>query len=264
MKNLMIYISPTGSFNNPRHDLSDNDGEMLIKVQLENSLGLGWDKNDIMLVTNFPYKFKGIRAFNLKDVDFFDRKPQVSKINAIVKLFESGRIHKNTTYWFHDLDAFQLQKITSDEINIDEDEVAVTDFGGAKHFRGKDRFSGGVFFFKSGSYDIFLAIKKLCYELQIDEEEALGIICEQDTRLAKRIKKVDNAYNFIGYNLEILYQKVNKPIKVVHFHPRVGKKRLEGIGKTNSLLFFEGNNPIRTPLLTKKFTKILKKHLIHE
>jgi len=92
MKNLLIYISPTHSFDNPRADLASNDVPSLVKVQIENSLELGWKKEDILLVTNFAYKYGDIEALVLDDVDFFDRKPQASKINAIIKMFEHDLI----------------------------------------------------------------------------------------------------------------------------------------------------------------------------
>lgn len=256
MKNLLIYISPTGSFDNPRSDLASNDAGPLVKVQIENSLALGWRKQDIMLATNFDYQYGDVSATVLRDVDFFDRKPQVSKISAIVKLLEQGLINNKETYWFHDLDAFQLQPISEDEIGISETEIAVTEYGGLS-FAGENRISTGVIFFKSGSKDIFDRIKKLAYAKRIDEEEALGLLIIEDENFRKRVKKLNYSYNFIGYNLRTYYKKAIKPLKVVHFHPLVGKRKLH---TDNSLKFFRGENPINTPLITDRVVKILKYH----
>src|SRR5690349_4279720 len=110
MKNILIFISPTKSFDNPRHDLID-DADVSVKVNIENSLDLGWAKEDIWLFTNFEFEYKGIKAKVLDSVDFFNRKPQASKINAIIKMFEDGMIKKDEIYWFHDLDAFQVCSI---------------------------------------------------------------------------------------------------------------------------------------------------------
>ena len=82
MNNLLIYISPTGSFDNDRPDLASNDAGQLVKVQIENSLALGWKPEDIMLITNFDYLYGDIKAIVLKDVGFFERKPQATKINT--------------------------------------------------------------------------------------------------------------------------------------------------------------------------------------
>ncbi len=262
MKNLLIYISPTGSFDNPRADLASNDVPSLVKVQIENSLELGWKKADILLVTNFAYKYGDIEALVLNDADFFDRKPQASKINAIIKLFEHNLIEDNELYWFHDFDAFQLEKFSETDINLNDDQIGLTDYGGGKYFGGIDRWSTGVIFFRAGSKDIFEGLKEIYYQKKIDEEEALHLLIDKEPPLNKRVKKVNNTYNFIGYKLESVYKKSIKPIKVVHFHPLTGKRRLGGVGEESALRFFKGENPLQTPLLTDRLIRILKYHRI--
>jgi hypothetical protein len=262
MKNLLIYISPTGSFDNPRSDLASNDVPTLVKVQIENSLELGWKKEDILLVTNFEYKYGDIEALVLKDVEFFDRKPQASKINAIIKMFEHGLIEEKELYWFHDFDAFQLEKISEVEINLKDDQIGLTDYGGGKYFGGIDRWSTGVIFFRSGAKDIFDGLKEIYYQKKIDEEEALHLLIDKESNLKKRVIKVNNTYNFIGYKLESVYKKSIQPLKVVHFHPLTGKRRLGGIGSESALRFFKGENPLQTPLLTDRLIRILKYHRI--
>ena len=259
MKNLLIYISPTYSFDNPRSDLADNDAGPLAKVQIDNSLSLGWQKEDVLLVTNFEWEYNGVKAVVLPDVDFFERKPQVSKINAIIKLFEKGLIDEDETYWFHDFDAFQLQPILPEEIDIESQQIALTDYGGGKHFGGEDRWSTGVIYFKSGSFDLFKQIQSLCYQKRIDEEEALGLLVIGDPTIRQQVCKIDCSYNFIGYHLPEVYAKSIKPLKVVHFHPRVGKKRL---GSGTALEFFKGNNPLKISLVTNQLLRLLKYHRI--
>lgn len=258
----MIYISPTGSFDNDRPDLASNDARPLAKVQIENSLALGWKKEDILLVTNFDYQYGEVKATVLTDVEFFERKPQASKINAIIKLFENGAIKDSEMFWFHDFDAFQLQIITENEIDLAKEDIALTDYGGGKYFGGEDRWSAGSIFFKSGSKDIFYHIKKIMYEKSIDEEEALGLLTIGDANIRKRVKKINNTYNFIGYKLQSVYKKSIKPLKVVHFHPLTGKKRLGGVGVESALRFFKGENQLNTPLITDRLIKIFKYHRI--
>lgn len=259
MKNLLIFVSPTKSFNNPRPDLADNDAGQLIKIQIENSFRLGWKKEDIMLVTNFDYQYGDIKAIAINEIEFFDRKPQASKINAIVKMFRLGLIKAKETYWFHDIDTFQQEVIRETEVKIKTNEIAVTDFGGAKKFGGEDRWSGGIFYFKIGSADIFTKIKDLMYQKQIDEEEALGLLVINDPKIRKRVKKINSTYNFIGYNLKNSYKKATKPLKVLHFHPRIGKK---GHGFITGLKFFRGENPLKTSLISWQIVKLFKYHKI--
>jgi hypothetical protein len=257
MKNLMIYISPTGSFDNPRPDLASNDAGPLVKVQIENSLLLGWKKADLMIVTNFPFQYDNVETIVLEEVEFFDRKPQVSKINAIVRLFEKGLIEDQELYWFHDFDAFQLEPFREDEIKLTAEQIGLTDYGGGKHFGGEDRWSTGVIFFKSGSQDLFEQIQKLCYLKKIDEEEALGLLVIGNSKIRSRVCKINCSYNFIGYNLKAVYGQSIKPLKVVHFHPLTGKKRL---GQGTALEFFKGNNPLKISLITPQLLKLFKYH----
>ena len=86
----MIYISPTGSFNNPRPDLTSNDAEPLVKVQIENSLALGWKKEDILLFTNFDFEYGVIKANVLKDVvqEFLWLKPELKNKNYKAPIHE--------------------------------------------------------------------------------------------------------------------------------------------------------------------------------
>ena len=167
----MIYISPTGSFNNPRADLTDNDAGQLVKVQIENSFELGWKKEDIILATNFNFEYGGIKSMVLTDVDFFDRKPQASKINAILKLFEGGLIDSKELYWFHDFDAYQLEPFTESELALKNDEMGVADYNGRK-FGGVNRWNTASMFFRIDSHDIFQKMKDLVYKKRIDEEDA--------------------------------------------------------------------------------------------
>ena len=102
----------------------------------------------------------------------------------------------------------------------------------------------------------------MAYKKRIDEEEALGLLIIRDPKIRKRATKINNSYHFIGYKLASVYEKSIKPLKVVHFHPLVGKKRLGGIGEESALRFFKGENPLNTPLITDRLVKILKYHRI--
>ncbi len=256
MKNLLIYISPTGSFDNPRTDLASNDAGPLAKVQIENSLQLGWKPEDILLVTNFPFQYGKVKAIEVTDVEFFDRKPQVSKINAIIKLIESGIISGRELYWFHDFDAFQQEVISEEEIQVGECELGVTEYGGL-YFAGQRRISTGVLFFRASILPLMKQIKKRAYELQIDEEEALGLLMKESTDVKKQVVVLNHTYNFIGYSLSSTYKKTTKPLKVVHFHPLVGKRKLH---TDNALRFFRGDNPLKIALVSDKVVKLLKYH----
>ena len=40
----------------------------LIKVQIDNSLECGWDPKDIIIATNFDFKYKGVKTYVLDEI----------------------------------------------------------------------------------------------------------------------------------------------------------------------------------------------------
>lgn len=245
----MIYISPTRSFDNPRPDLT-NDASILVKVQIDNSLELGWKKEDIMLVTNFAYDYKGVKTLVLKDVEFFNRKPQASKINAIVELFKRDILKDDQLYWFHDLDAYQLQPITEKELGLEKEDIALTDYGVLP------RWSTGVIYFKKSSGEIFEQLKRVVYKYSINEELALDILTK-NKEIAARIKKLNKSYNFTPVKLKYIYPRALKPLRVAHFHIYGGTGRFE---VQNPVAFFKGDNELGIPLITDRLIKIFDFH----
>ncbi len=250
MINLLIFISNTGSFENDRPDMV-NDAGILVKVQIDNSLELGWKRQDILLITNFSYEYRGIKAVVLKNAKYFERKPQASKINAIVELFKKGFIKDGQLYWFHDLDAYQLEPLTELEIDLGKTDLALTDYGLTT------RWSTGVIFFKKEARDIFEQIQKVMYRDNINEEFALGKLTRSNKNIASRIKKLNKSYNFTPPKLKISYSKALKPLRVAHFHLVGGNGRFE---VKNPVAFFKGENELHIPLITERLIKIFNDH----
>src|SRR5258706_13277774 len=121
MKNLMIYI-------NPRKDF-DDEGKIAIKIQIDNSFDLGWQKENILLVTNFPYEYKGIRAIEANSNNYRSFFPPATKISAIIELIEKELIKKGEIYWFHDLNVFKNEVLTEDELGLEDVDIGLCDKG---------------------------------------------------------------------------------------------------------------------------------------
>jgi hypothetical protein len=266
MKNLFIYINPTRNFN--------KKWGILAKIQIDNSLDLGWKKEDILFVTNFPYKYNGIKSLVVGDENYCEVFPPSTKTTTILNLMKNGVIGKGI-YWAHDLDAYQLVKITESEVGMNNVDMALTDYG------RMPRWTGGSVFFKKSAQDIYQHMRNIIYKHNINEENALMSITRDNLRwtmrsrrarrrnppiptgikgiesIKKRIKKLNITYNFTGLNLRPCFKMVIKPIKVAHFHPFEGIRQL---GVKNSFEFFSGENKIVTPLITKRLIKIFNQH----
>jgi len=200
MKNLLIYIGPEPKFG--------FEHEELTKIQIDNSLELGWKPEDIILMTNFPWKYRKVTALVVDGCYYADNGfNRSSKILAILKLFSLGLVKE--TIWFHDHDAFQLEVFG--EPDLMGTDIGVTDHGWSS------KWNAGSFFFTPNSEYIFQHILEKMDEDGIDEQDAF-------TQLLLDLV-IDNyfplniTYNLGIYQIESNLEKANKPLLVAHFHP---------------------------------------------
>jgi hypothetical protein len=233
MKNLLTYINPSKDF--------DSETKKLIKLQIDNSLELGWDRKDILLFTNFPYEYDGVVSTIVPDDLFCPYFHQMSKINAILWMFEQGMIGDDV-YWFHDNEAFQNHPFTREFPK----DLYLTDYGYC------DRFNTGSFFFRKGARKAFERIKEDSDAHQDGEEWALGRIHKElDYEL------LNITYNFPGSvnankNFEMIYKKTDLPVMVSHFHP----DNLRGV----FYRIMTGENILGVNILSERLIKYFNKY----
>jgi len=204
MKNLLIYIGPTKTFS-PEH-------EALTKMQIDNSLSLGWNPNDILLATNFDYEYQGVKSIVVDHHEVFDQN-RSTKIPAINELFVRGII-QDEVYWFHDHDAFQLVPF----------EVAFEADAGFTNHGWSSKWNAGSFFFKKNAQDIFLWIWEYMNLRGTNEQDALTYMWQGNiNRVNNRCKIMNITYNIGIYYIDRNLKKAELPVKIAHFHPH--KKR---------------------------------------
>jgi hypothetical protein len=172
-----------------------------LRAQIENSLKWGWREEDIIVFTNFDFEYMGIKSkIEIVSHDF-DFCPY------IVKWFGIQRMMNETSevIWFHDLDAWQNDKIGEFEFK---------DFGFVKVSSG---INSGSMFCKSCGLDI---VKQIIEKVKIGhikaDEVALNGIRDS---IVERITYINTAYNLGCTKFEERLQKAIFPIKVLHFHP---------------------------------------------
>ena len=240
MKNLMVYINPKKVF--------EGEEKVSVKIQIDNSLRLGWKKEDILLVTNFPYQYKGVKALVVEDDNYCDYFPRCSKWGTIIKLFEKGVIKNKELYWYHDFDAYQLIKIKESE--LPDSDMSLCDYGPGYHL-----WCGGSIFFRKGAYDIFTRTKVLMdsYKtrsdgVECDEVALYKLRHEPDIKL--RVQKLNIRYNLHSRRMAYTYPEATKPIKIVHCH-------FDHIG-----FLLHGQNRLNIQLASKGLVKIFNNHRI--
>jgi len=175
-----------------------------IHGQIDNSLRLGWEKENIILVTNFPYSYRDIDSvvFDL-DCDFCMTG---SKVFAMVKLFDAGLINKNA--WLHDLDLWQTHKF---DFPKDVSDIGMTRYIG--------RWQGGSVFLRPSSKDIFIRITDKIRQEQSKKEEPIIKLIFKESKYENRITRIDGSYNVGATGFEKRYNDSQKPVKAVHMHP---------------------------------------------
>jgi len=221
MKNLLIYISPEHKFL-PEY-------EKLVRIQIDNSLDLGWKIEDIMLVLNFFFEYAGVRSIVVGDENICPFYMYSGKINTLIDLWNRGLIKENEIYWYHDFDAFQNYGIIGEELGIESVDIGYTDYG------RKPNWNGGSNFFKYGAKDIFGWMKERiyrnpssqpiknhaeAYHAYSDESAIRYLMDINHNNINSRIKRLDSSYNFNLNPITIreCYDKVLKPVRVFHFH----------------------------------------------
>lgn len=235
MKNLLVYVRPEKKF--------VGEHGILARVQVDNAISLGL-KDDIVLVTNFPYEYNGVKSIVVSDNNYCAVRPRSIKTSIIPYLIEQEIIGKGI-YWNHDFDAYQVNSMTEEELRLDGLDAGFTTYG------WKDRWCLGSDFIKSSAKDIFEWLRNSIY-VNLEDETALGNITRRNTHnINSRIKKMNITYQIGMRNVEYNYGIADKPIKILHFHP--SKPGLLNI-------FMYGKNNIGIPLMSDRLINIFNYH----
>ena len=197
MKNFMV----ANLTKNKKYPFSNID--ILLKAQITNSLELGWEHEDIILLTNFDYKFMGIKAVK---IDFNKYCLTGSKMFGMKYLFDNDMV--DDVIWAHDLDAWQ---------NAEFDCPDFKDVGAACYSRPK--FNGGSIFWRKSAKDIVdKVISEISKNKENKEEPTLNKVFKSD-EYKDRVTILNHTFNVGCSGYAERWYRSDKPIRVCHFHP---------------------------------------------
>jgi len=236
MKNLLIYVSPEKEFN--------DDHKRLVKLQIDNSISLGWKIEDIVLVTNFEYEYRGVKSTVISDNAYCKFFYPTTKLYSIVELFEKVLI-EDELYWYHDFDCYELNNIIEEEVKEEMGDCVI----GVSNYCQRPRLCSASMFFNNKAKNIFEWLKGECARDRINEERALmRAYYGKDESLSKQIKMVNTTYAFHKFNIVPTYKTTKKPIRVAHFHLTPDKYEF----------YVEGKNKLKMSLIPERLIKIFK------
>jgi len=239
MKNLLVanFQPPADSGNDKKKGMDINGLKLFINAQIDNSLHLGWDPKDIILVTNFMHHYNGINAFvtNLNSSCLTG-----SKMFTIKWLYENNII--DDTIWAHDLDAWQNDPFYEPEFK----DVGVSTYS-------RPKFNGGSIFIKPSALDIINEIINNIITNNEDREEPTINEILKSNKYKDRVTVLNNTYNVGCSGYKERYERSSKPIKVCHFNPLNRLAWWTFVGDRHKL--GQAASDRLASLLTKKFGK---------
>jgi hypothetical protein len=194
MKNLIVA--------NYRKDgkCSLDELKKLIQAQIDNSLDLGWDRKDLIILANFEMEHNNVttQTANLNDSCFTGSK-----------IFATQVVLKDVdVVWSHDLDAWQ---------NVWFDCPEFKDVGISCYSRPK--LNGGSIFWRKSAQDM---VDEIANHIKLNneskEEPTINKILSQP-QYKDRVTILDHTFNVGCSGYIPRYQRAIKPIRVCHFHP---------------------------------------------
>lgn len=199
MKNIIIYNKV--NVNKFGGKINDFIIERYLKAQIENSLHYGWNTDDIIIATNFPFEYMGIKNLNLEDVCEFSGFN--NKWYGIREIFEK---HFKEECWLHDYDNWQISPIDFPEFN--------GKIAGCTYVFTEE-WNTASLFFKTGCepildyiYDFLILNKNIPFD---SDENALAILRRIDD-VKDYFTTINNKYNVGLTKLEHRYNAATKPV----------------------------------------------------
>lgn len=225
MKQFLAYVHPQRRF--------DDETSRLVRLQIDNAYRLGWPASDILLATNFPYRYNGVTAIEVPDELRYDFDPLSNKIPVIA--WWMGHDHwshgHSDTFWYHDFDCYQIAPF--DEVltgcyhlrlrlgSIDGPKLlnlALTDYGWS------EKWCLGSLFYdwpmsETSTWAFFAKLADAIGEFHLGDERALMKLVAIGRVPRCFCRRLNITYNVGKRHIEENVRRAEKPIRVLHFHP---------------------------------------------
>jgi len=240
MKNVLTYISAC------EPPAFDAESERMVRVQIDNSLELGWKLEDIVIAADFPFSYNGYKGVVIprEGMGFVHtrRSRGVNKVVTILWLYEQGYL--NDSVFFHDLDAFQNYPFFEcPDPQYHSFDLTVAQYGDSK------TYNAGCMFFKAAARDIWQDLLRLCRQNGWDEERALTV--GYPPGKDPRVGMLDISYNVGKYDTVKKWRGGIQPPRILHFHPNI---------RGNYAFYVQGRNEANQPLVCERVGRLITKH----
>ena len=247
MKNLMSYILADGKGG------FDIESERMVKIQIDNSLEIGWTRQQIILATDFPYSYNGVQSVVVENAETrAGRKIRdINKVGTILWLYDQGLLDEDI--FFHDLDAFQ----NHDFLDFPDEQYRPFPLSVAPYGDEVPRYNTGCMFFKPSARPIWKRIYEQISPIKrrYSGEEAEAALLDlyppgQQTHVAM----LDISYNIFRRNVIQNWLNCIQPPRIVHFHPMWYRGAYYR-------LFVLGQNELKKSLVSERLQRLMILHI---
>lgn len=211
MKNVMIFQDfVRGTYGK---DWKQEELFNYFRAQIDNSVELGWDPFDIIILTNLPFSYRGVKVIQSKHECTYNK--YFNKLLGIWELLHYRHIEE--PLWFHDFDDWQIAPFTFPEF---EGEI-----GGCKYINFT-QWNTGSLLIKPTSLPFWQLCKDFIESndshpslLQVGDENIFNLLYQQNiSQLKFFIEEISYDFNIGMTGFEERLQRATSP-KVLAFKP---------------------------------------------
>ena len=208
MKNVIIY----NQLQTKHHGASRWNNEELFKylrAQIDNSLRLGWNREDIILGINFEFEHNGVSSHLLTNIC------EWSGFNnfwyGALELVERGIVTEE--FWLHDHDSWQVSKMEFPTFNGD---IAGVEYVGTPEWN-----CGSIYFSKDCLTVLKYIVDTLEYnkESEVSSDEVIIGYLRRHSPIATQMSSINQRWNVGLTHAQLRHSSAIKPVIVLSFKP---------------------------------------------
>lgn len=214
-----------------------------LRAQIDNSLRLGWAKDDIIIGSNFDFEYNGVKSVTTKDICTYNIF--CNKWYGLRELVKEEVLQEE--FWFHDQDSWQIERF---EFPFFLGDIA------ACEYVFTDEWNTSSVFVNEDSFQTLSSIVDIMDEHsghKVDSDENYISHIRKATSLRDRLTTIPNEYNVGKTKFESRYGNANLPVYICGFKPHI----------KDDCVVFEGKNDFDVNLIDEDLKRIFIDHNIY-
>jgi len=175
----------------------------LLKAQIENSIQIGWEAENLCIISNFDFEFMGVKSIKAE----LNKHCWTGSKMFALQWFMNNVEMDNGVIWSADTDIWQ--NVSFDEPDFKD--VGITTYSSPK-------FNGGSVFWRESAKDIVDRIVGILEKGEEKEEPTINNLLKKE--FSDRVTVLNTTYNVGCSGFFPRIYKAEKPIKVCHLNPQ--------------------------------------------